>query len=342
MDDRLVGLEHTRVWRTGGPWVSGGSTLIEYRSFRNFDPPGIWKLWMEGQMGRGAALPRSIDAFEEINYGQPYFDPAGFVVALDEGRIVGMVHTGYGATEDRSQLDRTTGVICAVLVHPEYRRRGIGTALIAKAEAYLRGQAVTRLLAGPARGLDPFYFGLYGGCRPSGFLLSDPAAQPFFQKLGFVEFERHGVFQRDLKIPRDPTSMRGVAIRRQTELVTLDSSESPNWWWYTHLGRIDSVWYCLKLKRTGEPIATVSVTPLDHYDDVWEDRSVGIVDMRVNPSCRGQGYGQTLLIEVVRSLRQDRFHRAEIHSPESNPMGIRALIAAGFTRIDTGIVYQKT
>ena len=316
--------------------------MIEYRSFRNFDPPGIWMLWRDGQMGRGAALPRSIDAFEDVNFGQPYFDPAGLVVALEGHWIVGIAHAGFGATEDRTQLDRNTGVICSVLVHPDRRRCGIGTELIRRAEAYLRGQSVTRLLAGPARGLDPFYFGLYGGCRPSGFLLTDPAGQPFFQKLGYTELEKHGVFERDLTIPRDPTTMRSVSIRRQTELVTLDSPELPDWWWYTHLARADSVRYCLKLKRTGERVASVSASPLDHYADVWKDRSVGIVDVRVAAPFRGQGYGQTLLIEVVRRLREDHFQRAELHAPESSPIAIRTALAAGFSRIDTGIVYQKT
>ena len=316
--------------------------MIEYRSFRNFDPPGIWMLWRDGQMGRGAALPRSIDAFEDQNYGQPYFDPAGLIVALEGHWIVGIAHAGFGATDDRTRLDRSTGVICSVLVHPECRRRGIGSELIRRAEAYLREHSVERILAGPARGLDPFYFGLYGGCRPSGFLLSDPAGQPFLQKLGYSEFEKHGVYERDLTIPRDPTTMRSVSIRRQTELVILDSPEFPDWWWYTHLARAESVHYCLKLKRTGERIASVSVSHLDHYEDAWKDRSVGIVDMRVALAFRGQGYGQTLLIEVVRRLREDNFHRAELHAPESSPIAIRTAMAAGFSRIDTGIVYQKT
>ncbi len=316
--------------------------MIEYRSFRNFDPPGIWKLWLEGQMGRGAAMPRTLDAFEDANYGQPYFDPEGLTVALDGSRLVGMVHSGFGTTEDRTQLDRSRGVICAVLVHPDYRRQGIGTVLLARGEAYLRGHGVTALLAGPARGLDPFYFGLYGGCRPSGFLLTDLAARPFFESRGYGEFERHGIYQRDLTIPRDPTSMRSNTIRRSTELVTLDFPESPNWWWYTHLGRSDSIRYCLKMKRTGEQIASVNATPLEHYEDVWHNRSVGIVDMRVEPQFRGQGYGQTLMIEVVKHLRQDQFRHAEVHAPENNPIGIRAVVGAGFTRLDTGIVYQKT
>ena len=316
--------------------------MIEYRTFRNYDPPGIWMLWREGQMGRGAALPRSIDAFEDLNFGQPYFDPAGLIVALEGHWIVGIAHAGFGATEDRTQLDRTKGVICSVLVHPQRRRRGIGTELVRRAEAYLRGHSVSQLLAGPARGLDPFYFGLYGGCRPSGFLLTDPLCQPFLEKLGFVEYEKHGVYQRDLTIPRDPTSRRGVEIRRLTELVTLDSPELPNWWWFTHLGRTDSVQYCLKLKRTGESIAIVNVVPLDHYEDAWQDRSVGVIDMRVATAYRGQGYGQTLLIEVMRSLRQEHIRRAELHAPDGSPIAIRAAVAAGFTRIDTGIVYQKT
>ncbi len=341
MDDRSLVFQHTRILRTGLSAHCREVALIEYRSFQNFDPPGIWKLWCEGRMGRGAALPRSMDAFEDANYGQPYFDPAGLVVALDAGRIVGLVHSGFAATTDRTQLDRTTGVICAVLVHPEYRRRGIGTELIRQAEAYLGEQSVTKLLAGPARGLDPFYYGLYGGCRPSGFLLSDPTSHLFFEKLGYVEAERHAVFDRDLTIARDPTSLRSVTIRRQTELVTLDTSDAPNWWWFTHLGRTDSIRYCLKMKRTGESIATVNVTPLEHYQDAWSTRSVGIVDMRVADAYRSQGYGQSLLIEVVRRLRQDQFQRAEIHAPETSPMAIRVLANAGFTRIDTGIVYRR-
>ncbi len=316
--------------------------MIEYRSFRNFDPPGIWKLWCEGQMGRGAARPKSIDALEDANYGQPYFDPAGLILAVENDRIVGLVHSGFGATEDRTQLDRSTGVICAVLVHPDYRRRGIGSELVQRAEAYLRGHSVTRLLAGPARGLDPFYFGIYGGCRPSGFLLTDTLAQLFFTKLGYVEAARHAVFERDLRVPRDPTNMRFINIKRLTELEILDKSEAPNWWWYTHLGKTDAVRYRLKMKRTGETIATINAVPLDHYADVWPEQSVGIVDMRVGDAYQGQGYGQALLIEVVKLLRKDRFERAEITAPESNPKAIRVLTGSGFTRVDTGLVYQKS
>lgn len=315
--------------------------MIEYRSFRNFDPPGIWKLWCEGQMGRGAARPRSIDALEDANYGQPYFDPAGLVLAFDGGQIVGFVHAGLGVTEDRTQLDRSTGVICAVLVHPNYRRQGIGSALVQRAENYLQSQAVSQILAGPARGLDPFYFGIYGGCRPSGFLLSDPLAEPFFLKHGYSEAARHGVFERDLRVPRDPTTMRLINIKRLTELEILENSDTPNWWWYTHLGKTDAVRYRLKMKRTGETIATINAVPLEHYAEVWSDQSVGIVDMTVADAYRGQGYGQTLLVEVVKLLRKDRFERAEITAPESSPPAIRVLTAAGFTRVDTGVVYQK-
>lgn len=315
--------------------------MIEYRSFRNFDPPGIWKLWCEGLMGRGASKPKSIDALEDANYGQPYFDPQGLILAHDGSRIVGMAHAGFGATEDRTQLDRSLGVICAVLVHPDYRRRGIGTELTQRAENYLRHHSVLRLLAGPARGLDPFYFGIYGGCRPCGFLESDVLAQPFLIRRGYRESARHAVFDRDLRIPRDPTSMRSINIRRLTEVEILEGSEAPNWWWFTHLGKTDAVRYRLKMKRTGETIATINAVPLDHYAEVWPEKTVGIVDMRVADAYQRQGYGQNLLIEVVKLLRKDRFDRAEITAPESSPSAIRLLTSAGFTRIDTGVVYEK-
>ena len=48
------------------------------------------------------------------------------------------------------------------------------------------------------------------------------------------------------------------------------------------------------------------------------------------------------MIEVVKHLRQDQFRHAEVHAPDNNPIGIRAVVGAGFTRLDTGIVYRKT
>ena len=153
---------------------------ITYRSFRNTDPPRILRLWNRCELGRGAARPLTSDAFEVANYAQPYFDPQGLIVAEQDGEVVGFVHAGFGFSADMQRLDLSVGVICVVMVQPDLRRQGIGRELVHCAEEYLRQRGVKEIVAGQSKGRDPFYFTLYGGSRPCGFLESDPLRVRFF------------------------------------------------------------------------------------------------------------------------------------------------------------------
>lgn len=321
--------------------------MIQYRIFRNPDPPRILELWLQCPLGRGGARPTSTDVFEVFNYAQLFFDPAGLILACDGAQVVGLAHAGFCCTEDESCLDYSRGVIGLVLVHPAYNRRGIGRELVQRAEQYLIERGAKEIFAGPSPHRDPFYFGLYGGTRPSGFLESDPAAGDFFRGIGYVEHERHGVYQRNLSVSRDPINLRIAAIRRQTELAIVDKPYHPTWWWYTHFGRwdsagIDLLRFRLVRKSDGEPLAGVTVVGLDQYIPVWQKRAIGLVDLFVVESLRGQGYGQTLLVEVLKRLRQELIDLAELHTPETNELATRVVQAAGFVRVDTGVVFRKS
>ncbi|MBL8851077.1 MAG: GNAT family N-acetyltransferase [Planctomycetaceae bacterium] len=320
--------------------------MIQYRTFRNPDPPRILELWNHCPLGRSGARPQSTDVFEVFNYSQLFFDPAGLILACDGPQIVGLCHAGFCCTDDESRLDYSRGVICLTLVHPDYNRQGIGRELVRRAEAYLAERGAVEIFAGPSPHRDPFYFGLYGGTRPSGFLESDPLAHSFFLGVGYIEHERHGVYQRNLAVARDPINLRIAAIRRQTELTIVDKPYHPTWWWYTHFGRwdsagIDLLRFRLVRKQDGEPLAGVTVIGLDQYIPVWQKRAIGLVDLFVVESLRGQGYGQTLLVEVLRRLRQELIDLAEVHAPDANQLATRVIQAAGFERVDTGAVYRK-
>ncbi|MBW3542866.1 MAG: GNAT family N-acetyltransferase [Planctomycetes bacterium] len=316
--------------------------MIEYRAFRNTDPPRILALWHACRLGRGAVSGVPNDAFETLNYAQPYFDPAGLIVACDDAEVVGMVHAGSAVNEEQSGLDRSCGVICAVLVHPRHRLQGIGRELVRRAAAYLEDAGARQVYAGPAGPRSPFYFGLYGGSQPAGFLESDPAAAGFFRALDYVPIERHAVLQRSISEPRDPVSPRLVELRRRTQLAIAHQRQRVSWWWITRYGRLDSVRFQLITKSQSEPLAGVTVLGLDLYLPKWQERAIGLSDLYVSKENRRQGYGQALVIEVCRRMREELVTRVESHAPEANAAMLGLLRSAGFERVDTGIVYCRS
>ncbi len=281
------------------------------------------------------------EVLEVVVFSQPYFDPRGLITAWDADRLVGFAHAGFGCTEDESALATDAGVICAVVVHPDYRRQGIGRELVVRAEKYLKDKGATTLYAGPAYPRDPFYFGVYGGSQPAGFLLSDPDADPFFCRLGYEPVERHLVFQRDLRERGDPVSFRLMTIRRRTILQADTGPPNPTFWWLTRVDRLENVRFLLVPKPDGPPLATVTVVDLSLYRTKWEAQSVGMLDLRVSESHKRQGYGQALIVETCRRLRQELVGLVEAHAPEQNAPAVALLESAGFAQVDTGIVYRK-
>ncbi len=300
-------------------------------------------LWHAARLGRGAAGGITTDAFELLNFAQRHFDRHGLILAVDSDtrEAVGMVHAGFGPNETESDVGVGIGVICAVLVRPEFRRQGVGRELVRRAEEYLRSRGAETILAGPAAPFDPFYVGLYGGGQPSGFLESDPDAAPFFAALGYEPAERYSVLQRDLQTGRDPSSFRLVNVRRKMQLGMTHLPENSSWWWMTRYGRLETLRFVLAPKAGGTPVAGVTVLGLDMYLPKWQERVIGLTDLSVPEGERRKGYAEALLTEVGRRLREELVHKLEAHVSESNPAAAKLFAAAGFTPIDAGVVYRK-
>jgi len=315
--------------------------MLNYRTFRNNDPPQVRRLWQECGLGRGAALGIDSEAFETVVFAQPYFDPEGLIFAVVDGQVVGYVHAGFCASRDHSTLDRSEGVICALMVLPAFRRQGIGRELSRRAEAYLSERGASTFFAGPAHPRDPFYFGIYGGSQPAGFLESDALAAPFFGSQGYAPVEKHFVFQRNLVQKADPVGLRLMALRRTTQLAAPEPPMPHPWWWVTRPGRLESVELSLTAKSGCASLARVTVVGLDYYLPHWNLRGIGLMDLHVDEVQRRKGYGQALLVEVCRRVRSEMIQLVEAHASESDTVSIKLLETAGFERVDTGIVYRK-
>lgn len=315
--------------------------MVEYRCFRNSDPPELLRLWHQSGLGRGAATGFDVDILETVVFSQPYFDRQGLIIAEADDCPVGFVHAGFGPNAHESGIGYQTGVICSVVVLPAYRRQGIGRELVRRAEAYLQSHGASQVLAGPADPYDPFYYGIYGGSQPAGFLLSDPSADPFFRALGYAEHRRRIVLQRSLQDRSGPGGLRLLSIRRATKLCSPEIRENPSWWWSTRPGRLDTLELALLPKSGGHSLAQVTVVGLDFYVGTWQQRGIGLIDLQVPVAHRRKGYGQAMLVEVCRRIREEMISLAEAHAESTDEAALGVLTAAGFSPVDTGIVYLK-
>lgn len=314
--------------------------MVWYRPFRNDDPPRLLRLWHACNLGRGAAEGFGCDAFEVLLFSQPYFDRRELIMAGDGDKAIGYVHVGYGPKPDGSALNHELGVVCAIMVDPEYRRKGIGSELLRLGIEQLRERGATTIVAGPSPSCDPFYIGLYGGARVSGFLESDPYATPFMQSRGFEPIVAHTVFHRNLDESRDPVNFRVVTVRRRMELAVGPDPPEPPWWWLTRFGRLDTARFLLVPKRGGPAVAGITVVGLDLYVRKWNARAVGLLDLFVPEDARRNGYAQTLLLEVCRRLREELVSNVEVHVLEGNEAGTKLLKSCAFQAVDRGIVYR--
>ena len=182
---------------------------------------------------------------------------------------------------------------------------------------------------------------MYGGSEPAGFLESDPDGALFFSAIGYEPVERHVAFQRNISQQREPVSFRLATLRRKTTIEVSDRPERATWWWMTRYGRMDTVHFLLLPKHGGEPLAKATVVGLDLYIEKWNARAVGITDLYVDENERRKGYGQLLILEICRRLKQELVSIVEAHAPESNQAVLELLRTSGFARCDTGIVYRR-
>ena len=199
------------------------------------------------------------------------------------------------------------------MVHPDFRRREIGTALVRRAEDYLRSKGANSVVAGGGLEQNGFYAGIYGGLDPSGFCTSAAAWPQFFQKCGYAPCDEVLILRRDLIRSKDPVNAKLLRHRRHLNLVITDRPTNESWWWFVRYGHLDSLRFELHEKANGNVVASGQIIGMDLFIPKWGVRSVGIREIFVPESQRRHGYAQALLLEICRRLKGESVELVEAH-----------------------------
>ncbi|MCH2212924.1 MAG: GNAT family N-acetyltransferase [Fuerstiella sp.] len=292
--------------------------MVDFRTFQNTDPPRLLQLWDSSNLGPSAAEGFPSDVLELAVFSRPYFDRNGLILATVDGAVVGMVHAGFSATADESELDFSRGVISSLIVQPQYRRRKIGRRLIDEAESYLRSRGAREITAGAGANGNGFYHSVYGGVEPSGFALESAPWDEFFNSCGYHMGEVTTVFHRDLDSGRDPIDSRLIRNRRRLNMLITDRFTNHSWWWSARHSHQETLQIELVERSSGQTVATGRIVCLDLYIAKWGVRAVGIRDVVVTENYRRQGYGFSLFVETCRQLRQQSVRLVEVQIGAGN------------------------
>ncbi len=315
--------------------------MIQYRTFRNGDPPGLVEVWNQAFTGRGAVRMEGCTWSEYFLFSKPYFDPQSLLIACADQQIIGFAWTGFGPDETESALDPRSGVVCLLGVAPSHRGQGVGSELFRRAETYLRQRGSGELFAGPMYPLNPYTFGVYGGSYSPGFLDSDPLAGPFLEHRGYAVESTCLVFQRSLRRQLDLADGRFAAHRLRYE-IHASPFRGTTWWQECILGPVELHEYRLQDKLTGRTAARALMWEMETYNQRWNQHAIGITDLVVPAEMRRQGLGKFLLAQILRYLQDQFFSIVEMQVRADNTAALNLLRGIGFEQVDAGHIYRKT
>lgn len=317
---------------------------MQYRPFRNSDPPALTQVWNEAMANSRGAFPlRSPAPLDRWIMSKPYFDPNALIVAADpeqDNKPVGFALSGFGPRDDRAGLD-SGGVVCAVVVRPSHRRRGIGRELLRRSEEYLFSHGADVVVVGSQRPYNPYLFGLYGGANSPGVLASEPTADAFLTATGYQRAESHLVFQRNLERPVEVADGRFVGLRRRYDIQMVRPTVSQSWWEECQWGVLEPTEFRVIDRMTGTPAGRLVNWDLEGFSSGWNKPATGIFDVEIRAHLRRQGLAKFLLASVLKLLQEQFYAVAELQVWGDDPAGAGICRSLGFEQIDSGYRYRK-
>lgn len=322
--------------------------MIEFRCFRNDDPPRLADVWRAADLGPRAIQPMTAALLEGYVFSKPYFDRAGLLVACDGERVVGFAHAAFGPAAARTGLDMAIGITLVVVVVPRVDQAAINAGLLARCEDYLRCRGARTIMGGAAANVAGFYLGLYGGSDVPGILDSSPAMQAAFREAGYEEADRIVVLRRSLAGFRPPVNRVHMAIRRTTTVRVIDEPSRRDWWEAATTTGIALRRYDLRTNPEGGLrgdteglLGSATFWDMQPLASGWGVTASGLLHVDVEGPRRRQGLANYLVAEALHDLAEEGVAVAETQVSEANGPALSLFAKLGFQAVDRGTVFRR-
>ncbi len=325
--------------------MGSAPAVIQYRPFRNTDPPQLADLWCSQPPQRALAQPMTTTLFEQKVLSKPYFDREGLIVAMDGSRMVGFAHAAFGPTPDGAGVDTRTGTTCLLMVGRHADRQQVAQQLLMHCERYLARRGAQTWMAGCVRPVNPFYQGLYGDTDSPGIFESDTETVRLFQASGYQTVQTRVILERKLSGFRPIVDRLQMQVRRQYMIQVDVDPPASNWWDACTTEQIERRVHRIISRRGEQPCGQITSWEMDRMSMARGVRAAGLMLLEIDHEHRGQGLGTFLVGETLRWLHTQSTRPVElavIQIPEDNRAARSLFEKLGFQAVDRSLVLRKT
>ncbi len=315
--------------------------MIEYRSFRNSDPPLITAIWSAQAPLRGRISTVRPNFLAEHVFGKPYFDRHGFILATVKDQVIGFAHAAFGPSPARDSADHQDGVVSLLMTieHPRAREAALG--LLAKCEAYLVANGAERATAFGHKERCPFYLGLYGGTQLPGVLVEQRPVLEALAAAGYQQRERTIILQRDLAQGAIPIDRSQHLLKRSYDIDAAINPPDSNWWEAATLGPFSRMQFDLLSRATDEVCGQLLVWDMYPLAKSWNITSAGLVDMKIESEHLNVDTTRFFIAEVSRYLYRRAISLLEAQHSASDDRAATIFAELGFQPVDEAVVLEK-
>jgi len=315
--------------------------MVSFRPFLNGDITDLIRIWNNHGPDSALLTDLSIDLFDQLVLSKPYFDRQGLIAAVEENRVIGFVHAGFGPNADETDLDPHLGVVSMLLVHADCTDPTIADELLKRGEQYLRDRGAQEIVAAGFDTTCPFYLGLYGGSQLTGILESDTRRRDFFTNSDYQSVGRIALSKCDLNTVRVGFDRDVLRLRRSMQINYLPDPKSRSWWDACTQGFLPQIQVTATPTDSGTLVASATFWDMESLLASDGPRTMGLSKIEVSDTEQDFSVVRYLLLESFRYLQQQGVAIVQTQADEEDESTKELFRAVGLEDFDVGLILKK-